>query len=242
MININTGSNKYTPNPPKKSLWRIHCKSVSSCLEDDVSVDSDVTSVKPSLESQKQQLESFKKRIFASLQCWKYNNLIPTVLVQSSKPFRSHSYRRSLTGGALVEGPIWRRPTRGALLEGTVWRGPTGGACRASWSCFQTAACPWSVSRWASSPPSGRRIAARWQKRRRCGAKADGAGASQSGWAGWDTDSSHTPLAHTGISPADPPRGPRQTARKHLETEQRGELEDEGYFLRQPSRFGVNQS
>lgn len=244
MININTGSNKYTPNPPKKSLWRIHGKSVSSGLENDVSVDSDVTSVKPSLESQKQQLESFKKRIFASFQCLKYNNLIPTVLVQSS-----NLSGPTATGGALLEEPLWRSPNRGSPSGGACpeepsqrsssggalpgepyWKGPTGGACRASWSCFQTAACPWSVSRWASSPPSGRRIAAQWQKRRRCGAKAGGAGASQSGWAGWDTDSSHTPLAHTGISPADPPRGPRQTARKHLETEQRGELEDEATF------------
>lgn len=142
MININTGSNKYTPNPPKKSLWRIHGKSVSSGLENDVSVDSDVTSVKPSLESQKQQLESFKKRIFASFQCLKYNNLIPTVLVQSSnlsgptatggalpeEPYWRGPSGGALIGGALVEGPVRRSPPRGARLEEPYRGSPTGRA------------------------------------------------------------------------------------------------------------------
>lgn len=148
---------------------------------------------------------------------------------------QSHSTGRWVKVSNLSDPASWTelRPSPPKPYRRGLPEGPTGGACRASWSCFQTAACPWSVSRWGFSPPSARRKAARWRTTRRCGGKAGGAGASRSGWAGWDTDSSHTPLAHTGISPADPPRGPRQTAHKHLHAGRNSETghepEDEGY-------------
>ena len=100
-----------------------------------------------------------------------------------------------------------------AAFSSTEW------ACKASWSCCRTAACPLSESLWGFSPPDARRKAARWPRTRQCGGKAGGAAASQTCWAGWGTGSLRTPLKRTGISPADPPRGPHLRDHKHLQTE-----------------------
>jgi hypothetical protein len=67
-----------------------------------------------------------------------------------------------------------------------------------------------------SFPPDGQKKAVLSQRQRQSGGREDGAGAFQTGWAGWGTGYDSIPQEHTGTSPVAAQCGLDPKGHRHL--------------------------